>query len=191
VSTKNYKILEKSQEESETEVDTELVIDKLQSKDLDLNRIILENRNDSGIIPRNNYKKKYVTHTSIIHNWYLKPHDIQFEELGIKTKLRNALHIDDLSDYKILDILHEIIIIANTYKCPNKSVHQISNIISNQSIKDVLRYKKNIYKNLKHLKNLSATDFKWYKDVFLPELLIRMNKKKLLLERKIYRLFYP
>jgi len=133
VSTKNYKILENSQEKSETEVDTELVIDKLQSKDLDLNRIILENRNNSGIIPRNNYKKKYVTHTSIIHNWYsiihnwyLKPPDIQFEELGIKAKLRtrtayivNALYnwnINDLSDYEISDILHEIII-ANTYKC--------------------------------------------------------------------------
>jgi hypothetical protein len=93
VSTSNHsKILKNSQEDSETELDTELVIDKLQSKDhkskyLDLNRMILENKNDSGIIPRNNYKRKYVTHAFIIHNWYLKPPDIQFEELGIKTKL--------------------------------------------------------------------------------------------------------
>jgi hypothetical protein len=181
VSTSNHsKILKNLQEDSETELDTELVNDKLQSKDLDLNRMILENKNGRGIILRNNYKKKNVTHTSIIHNWYPEPPDIQFEELGIKTKLRNtyianALHnwnIDNLSDYKISDILHDIII-ANTYKCPNKSDHQILNIISNQSIKDVLRYKKNIYKNLKHLKYLS----KRYKDVFLPEILIRMNKR--------------
>jgi hypothetical protein len=188
VSTSNHnKILERSQEESETELGIELDIDKIQSQDLDLNRIILENRNDSGIIPRNNYKGNHVTHTSIIHNWYPKPPDIQFEELRIKAKLRirnvyitNALYnwnINDLFDYETLNILHDIIIIANTYKCPNKSNHQISNIISDQSIKDVLRYKKNIYKNLKHLKYLSATDFKRYKDVFLPELLIRMSKR--------------
>jgi hypothetical protein len=37
-------------------------------------------------IPKNNYKRKYVTHTSITRNWYLKPSDIQFEEreLGMK-----------------------------------------------------------------------------------------------------------
>jgi hypothetical protein len=174
VSTKNYKILENSQEEYE--VDTELVIDKLQSKNLDLNRIILENSNDSGIILRNNYKGNYVTHT-----WYPKPPDIQFEELRIRNAYTDdALHewnIDGLSKYELLNILHEMIIIANTYKCPNRSDHPVSNIISNQSIKDVLRYKKNIYKNLKHLKYLSTTDFKWYKDVFLPELLIRMSKR--------------
>jgi hypothetical protein len=191
VSTSNHnKILEKSQKE----LDIELDIDKLQSQDLDLNRMVLENINDSGLIPTNNYKKKYVTHTSIIHdyysiiyNWYPKPPDIQFEELRIKAKLRirnayiaNTLYdwnINDLFDYETLNILHDIIIIANTYKCPNKSDHQISNIISKQSIKNVLRYKKNIYKNLKHLKYLSSTDFKRYKDVFLSELLIRMDNK--------------
>jgi hypothetical protein len=195
VSTFNHnEILNNLQEDSETELDTELVIDRLHSKDLDpdLNRIILENRNNSGIIPRNNYKGNYVTHTSIIHdyysiihNWYLKPPNIQFEELGIKAKLRirnayidNALYnrnINDLLDYETLNILHDII--ANTYMCPNKSDYQISNIISNQSIKDVLRYKKNIYKNLKHLKYLSSTNFKWYKDIFLSELLIKMNNR--------------
>jgi hypothetical protein len=42
VSTSNHsEILENSQEDSETELDTELVIDELQSKDLDLNRMIL------------------------------------------------------------------------------------------------------------------------------------------------------
>jgi hypothetical protein len=66
-----------------------LYIYKSQSKDLDLNRMILENKNDSGIILRNNY----VTHTSIIHNWYLKPPDIQFEELG-------AFHIKLISVLK-------------------------------------------------------------------------------------------
>jgi hypothetical protein len=197
VSTSNHnEILNNSQEDSETELDTELVVNKSQSKDLDLNRIILENRNDNGIIPRNNYKENYVTHTSIIHdyysiihNWYLKPPNIQFEELGIKAKLKtriayvaNSLYnwnINDLSGYEISDILHDIMIIKNiVVKCPNKSDYQISNIVSNQSIKDVLRYKKNIYKNLKHLKYLSSTDFKWYKDIlFLSILLIRMNNR--------------
>jgi hypothetical protein len=86
-------------------------------------------------------------------------------------------NINDLLYYEILNILHDIIIIANTYKCPNKSDHQISNIISDQSIKNVLRYKKNIYKNLKHLKYLSSTNFKWYKDIFLSILLIKMNNR--------------
>jgi hypothetical protein len=50
----------KSQEESKTKVGTESDINKLQSqfKNLDLNRMTLGNGNDSGRIPRNNYKGK-------------------------------------------------------------------------------------------------------------------------------------
>jgi len=152
VSTTNHnkKILKKSQEESETEVDTELDINKLQSqfKNLNLNRMTLGNRNDSGIIHRNN-KGKYVT-----HNWYPKPHDLQHEEResGIRTVYTtDVLNIDDLSEYEILNILYEIMMIANVYKDANRSDHQVANSL--------------------------ITYFKRYKDVFLSELLIKMDNR--------------
>jgi hypothetical protein len=61
-------------------VDKEFYMDKLQSqfKNLDLNR--MTSGNDQGKMPKNNYKGKYATHTSITRNWYHKPTppDIQF-----------------------------------------------------------------------------------------------------------------
>jgi hypothetical protein len=84
-------------------------IDKLQSqfKNLDLNRITSENHNDQEIMPKNNYKGKYATHTSITRNWYPKPTplNIQFEEreLGLRAAYTaDALYewnIDGLSEY--------------------------------------------------------------------------------------------
>jgi hypothetical protein len=190
----NKEILKKSQEESETEVDIESNINKLQSQFKNTNKITLGNDNDSGriIVLRDNYKEKYVTHTSIIHNWYPKPPDLQLEEkeLGIRAKLgirvayiADALYewnINGLSEYEILNILYEIMMTTNTYK----SDHQISKIVSNQSIKDVLIFieelsvsRENIYDSLEHSKYLTSTDFKWYKDVFLSKLLIRMDNR--------------
>jgi hypothetical protein len=189
VSTSNHnkEILKKSQEESETKVDTESDINKLQSqfKNLDLNKMTLGNENNSGIIPRNNYKRKYVTHTSIIHNWYPKspwypkPPYIQLEEkeLGIRAAYTaGALYkwnIDSLLKYKILNILHEIMMIANVYKNANRSDYQVSN----HSIGNLLVYRKNIYENLKHLKYLTLTKFRWFKDVLLSRILIRMDNR--------------
>jgi hypothetical protein len=169
VSTSNHnkEILKKLQEESETEVDTKSDINKLQSqfKNLDLNKIILGNENDSGIIPRNNYKGKYVTHTSIICNRYPKPKppDIQLRELVIRNTyaLYNWYingYRDGLLEYEILNVLYKIIT-ANVYKDTNRSNHQVSN----PSVGNLSAYRKNIYENLKHLKYLTSTDFKWYK----------------------------
>jgi hypothetical protein len=129
VSTSNYnkEILKKSQEESETEVDTESDINKF--KNLDLNKMTLENGNDSERILMNNYKEKYVTHTSIIHNWYPKPPDLQLKELGIRAVytadtlykwnidgLSKYEILNGLSEYEILNILYEIMMTTNTYK---------------------------------------------------------------------------
>jgi hypothetical protein len=66
------------------------------------------NQFDQGRMPRNNYKGKYATHTSITRNWYPKPTppDIQFEEreLGIRaTYIVDALYewnVDGLLEYE-------------------------------------------------------------------------------------------
>jgi hypothetical protein len=56
-----------------------------------------------------------------------KPPDIQFEEreLGIRTVYTADVlyewNIDGLSEYEILNILHEIMMIANVYKDANRS----------------------------------------------------------------------
>jgi 3-dehydroquinate dehydratase len=128
--------IKKSHEETDTEVDTESYIDKLQSqfRNLDLNRMTSGNRNDQGRMPRNNYKGKYATHTSITCNWYPKPTppDIQFEEreLGIRAAyIAEALYewnVDCLSEYEILNVLHEMMIVANVYKCAKRSDHQVA-----------------------------------------------------------------
>jgi hypothetical protein len=59
--------IKKSHEKIEIEEDTKSYIDKLQSqfKNLDLNKMVSGNHN--------NYKGKYITHTSITRNWYPKP----------------------------------------------------------------------------------------------------------------------
>jgi hypothetical protein len=92
------------------------------------------NRNDQGRMPRNNYKGKYATHTSITCNWYPKPTppDIQFEEreLGIRAAyIAEALYewnVDCLSEYEILNVLHEMMIVANVYKCAKRPDHQVA-----------------------------------------------------------------
>jgi hypothetical protein len=105
-----------------------------------------------GIIIR----EKNATHTSITRNWYPKPipPDIQFEERELRIRAAytaDALYewnIDDLSEYKILNVLYEMMMIANVYKNTKRSDHQLVNSL--------------------------ITDFK---DVFLSRLLIRMDNR--------------
>jgi hypothetical protein len=92
----------------------------------------LGNGNNSGRIPRNNYKGKYVTHTSTTLNKYPKPKppDIQFKERELEiitVYTADVLNIYDLSDYEILNILHKIMMIVNVYKSANISDYQVSN----------------------------------------------------------------
>lgn len=90
--------------------------------------------NDQGKMPKNNYKGKYATHTSITRNWYHKPTplDIQFEEreLGIRiaytTDALYEWNIDGLLEYEILNVLHEMMMVANVYKGAKRSDHQIA-----------------------------------------------------------------
>jgi hypothetical protein len=162
-------------------------------------------------IPKNNYKRKYVTHTSITHNWYPKPPDIQFEEreLGIKVAYTaDALYewnidglskyeiLNGLSEYEILNVLHEIMILANVYKDANRSYDQVANqfvedalifVILKYFLENLSVYRKNIYDNLEHLKTYTLTNFRWYKDVFLSRILIRMNNRALYWKEKFIR----
>jgi hypothetical protein len=127
--------------------------------------------NGPGRMPRNNYKGKYVTHTSITRNWYSKPtpSDIQFEEreLGIRaTYTADALYewnIDGLSEYEILNVFHEMMMVANVYKGANRSDHQVASSLITDS--------------LEHLKCHTLTDFRWYKDVFLSRVLIKTDNR--------------
>jgi len=72
--------------------------------------------------------------TSVTRNWYPKPTlpDIRFEEreLGIRVAYTtDALYewnIDGLSEYEILNILHEMMMVVNVYKCANRSDHQVA-----------------------------------------------------------------
>jgi len=72
-------------------------------------------------------------HTSITCNWYPKPTppDIQFKEikLGIRAAYTADVlyewNIDGLSEYEILNVLHEMMMVANVYKCANRSDHQV------------------------------------------------------------------
>jgi hypothetical protein len=94
----------------------------------------MTSRSDQGRMPRNNYKGKCATHTSITRNWYHKPTppDIQFEEreLGIRAAYTaDALYewnVDGLSEYEILNVLHEMMMVANVYKGVKRSNHQVA-----------------------------------------------------------------
>jgi hypothetical protein len=136
-SNHNKEILTIKKSHKETKnTDTESYIDELQSqlKNLDINRMTSGYCNGPGRMPRNNYKGKYVTHTSITRNWYSKPTppDVQIKEreLGIRAAYRAyALYewnIDGLSEYEILNVLHEMMMVANVYKGVNKSDHQVA-----------------------------------------------------------------
>jgi hypothetical protein len=173
-SNHNKEILTVKKSHKETKnTDTESYIDELQSqfKNLDLNIMTFGYYNGPGRMPRNNYKGKYVTHTSITRNWYSKPtpSDIQFEEreLGIRaTYTADALYewnIDGLSEYEILNVFHEMMMVANVYKGANRSDHQVASSLITDS--------------LEHLKCHTLTDFRWYKDVFLSRVLIKTDNR--------------
>jgi hypothetical protein len=75
-SNHNKEILTIKNSHKETKnTDTKSYIDELQSqfKNLDLNKMTSGYYNGPGRIPRNNYKGKYATHTSVTRNWYPKP----------------------------------------------------------------------------------------------------------------------
>jgi len=86
---------------------------------------------DQRRMPRNNYKGQYATHTSTTCNWYPKPTppDIQFEERELwisVTYTTGALYewnVDNLSEYEILNVLHEMMMVTNVYKGVKRSDH--------------------------------------------------------------------
>lgn len=92
--------------------------------------------NAPGRMPKNNYNEKYTTpHTSITCDWYPKPipPDIQFEEQELRIRAAytpDALYewnIDGLSEYEILNILYEMMMVTNVYKAVNRTDHQVAN----------------------------------------------------------------
>jgi len=46
-------------------------------------------------------------------------------------------------------------------------------------MEDSTVYRENIYDSLEHLKCLTLTDFRWYKDVFLSRVLVRTDNRTL------------
>jgi hypothetical protein len=110
-----------------------------QFKDLNINRIANE-RDFHGKplrsrIARTRYP--YPGNVSITRNFYPRPTppDLQFEERELT--VRNTYNaeslyewnIDGMSQYEILNELHEMLMVSNIYKGNNKTDHQIANII--------------------------------------------------------------
>ena len=82
-------------------------------------------------------RTRYPRNVSITRNFYPRPTppDLQFEERELI--VRNAYNaeslyewnIDGMSQYEILNELHEMLMVSNVYKSNNKTDHQIANII--------------------------------------------------------------
>ena len=70
-------------------------------------------------------------------NWYLKPTppDLQFEERHTFTNssyspdLIYEWNIDGMSEYEIINLLHEMTLLTNVYKNHGKQDHQIAHLI--------------------------------------------------------------
>jgi hypothetical protein len=110
-----------------------------QFKDLNINRIANEidfhGKPLRSRIARTRYP--HLVNVSITRNFYPRPTppDLQFEERELT--VRNAYNadslyewnIDGMSQYEILNELHEMLMVSNIYKSNNRTNHQITNII--------------------------------------------------------------
>jgi hypothetical protein len=108
-----------------------------QFKDLNINRIANERDFHGKPLRSRMARTRYPGNVSITRNFYPRPTppDLQFEERELT--VRNAYNaeslyewnIDGMSQYEILNELHEMLMVSNVYKSNNKTDHQIANII--------------------------------------------------------------
>lgn len=74
---------------------------------------------------------------STTRNWYPRPtpRDIQFEERELRIRATYTLdalyewNINGLSEYEILNVLHEMLMVVNIYKSACKADHQVANYL--------------------------------------------------------------
>jgi hypothetical protein len=128
-------IEKKKQERSKVEE----YIENLQNqfKDLNINRIANERDFHGKPLRSRIARTRYPGNVSITRNFYSRPTppDLQFEERELT--VRNAYNaeslyewnIDGMSQYEILNELHEMLMVSNVYKGNNKTDHQIASII--------------------------------------------------------------
>jgi hypothetical protein len=128
-------IEKKTQERSKVEE----YIENLQNqfKDLNINRIANERDFHGKPLRSRIARTRYPGNVSITRNFYSRPTppDLQFEERELT--VRNAYNaeslyewnIDGMSQYEILNELHEMLMVSNVYKGNNKTDHQIASII--------------------------------------------------------------
>ena len=108
-----------------------------QFKDLDINRIANERDFHGKPLTSRIARTRYPENVLITRNFYPgpTPPDLQFEERELT--IRNSYNaeslyewnIDGMSQYEILNELHEMLMVSNVYKSNNKTDHQIANII--------------------------------------------------------------
>jgi hypothetical protein len=128
--------IEKKKQERST---AEEYIENLQNqfKDLNINRIANERDFHGKPLRSRIARTRYPGNVSITRNFYSRPTppDLQFEERELT--VRNAYNaeslyewnIDGMSQYEILNELHEMLMVSNVYKGNNKTDHQIASII--------------------------------------------------------------
>jgi hypothetical protein len=208
-----------------------------QFKDLNINRIANERDFHGKPLRSRIARTRYPGNVSITINFYSRPTppDLQFEERELT--VRNSYNaeslyewnIDGMSQYEILNELHEMLMVSNVYKSNNKTDHQIAHIIitgftgqlkgwwdntltdtdrnwlanaykrtqngipivdkNGLQIQDAVNnlvfaitkhfvgdpqdYRESSYDSLENLRCYTLSYFRWYKDVFLLEVLIK------------------
>jgi hypothetical protein len=133
---KRVNTIEKKKQESQK---IEEYIENLQDqfKDLSINRIANERDFHGNPLRSRIARTRYPGNVSITRNFYPRPTppDLQFEERELT--VRNAYNaeslyewnIDGMSQYEILNELHEMLMVSNVYTGNNKTDHQIASII--------------------------------------------------------------
>jgi hypothetical protein len=108
-----------------------------QFKNLNINTIANERDFHGKPLRSRIARTRYPGNVSITRNFYSRPTppDLQFEERELT--VRNSYNaeslyewnIDGMSQYEILNELHEMLMVSNVYKSNNKTDHQIAHII--------------------------------------------------------------